>query len=687
MKFNTILIITLFMLPISVMAEESSKQDNDRKAAQHILDRYRELFLSRRPPAAENVRKTASSLTKDGRWPDINYADKTQSTWRPRTHLLRLRTMTMAFLHPDSKLRGDASLRDALLRALDHWLAKRYHQGAWWHDRIGTPRLMRDVLVILGNDLTPERRKRGWQVVAQSKGVDMTGANLIWLADLSLSRAAASGNTKMLAHAAACAAAEIKVSTDEGIQPDYSFHQHNEHLQTFHYGNSYVHDLSAMAWILRGTPWAFSQEKIRILVDYVVEGMDWMRRGKYTVPATLDRASTRVNALGRKQLTTVLKRLRDILPDQAKRMNAIIEREKGQGNPLIGFRHFPRSDFTVYHQNDFSFFLKTMSTRTLPSEEINGENLKGDRMYCSDALIMRNGQEYFNMMPVWDWFWLPGITIAGRLPEFKRCPFVGGAGNGQSGLTAIDYRFGNKLTMRKAYFCHGDRVVCLIGGMCAPDHPHGSATALDQCRLDGPVTIGLESGHRTIEKSQTVSDVSWLHHRGVAYVLLSPGRVNIKMGKVTGSWHLINRALSRETLTDQVFLPILYHRAKPKDASSGYVLAPASTAQAAAAIARKPGFSILANSRDVQAVHFDNGPVMAAFYRAGSLAEKSQPLITVDHPCLLLTQKKDVWVSNPLHKACTISIEIKGRPRVRVSVPGNGQTVQVGHTPAQGDNK
>ena len=83
------------------------------------------------------------------------------------------------------------------------------------------------------------------------------------------------------------------------------------------------------------------------------------------------------------------------------RISPIIEREAGRGKPLVGFRHFPRSDFTVYHRESFSFFLKTMSTRTLPSERIDNENVKGRRLYRSDTHFMRDGQEYFNMMPVW----------------------------------------------------------------------------------------------------------------------------------------------------------------------------------------------------------------------------------------------------------------------------------------------
>ena len=655
---------------MSMMAEPP---DNARPAI--VLARYREILLDGDPPEPDRVREEAGALEKDGRWPDIDYADRTPSTWRPRQHLERTRRLALAVTHPQSVVRNDPAIRAALWRALDHWQEKQYKNPNWWHNRIGTPMVMRDILVLLESELSPERRKTGWQVVAQSGGVNMTGANLIWLADLAIARAAATGNEKMLAHATARAAAEIKITTHEGIQPDFSFHQHGARLQAFHYGGSYAHDLSRLAWVLRGTPWAFSEDKVRILADYVIEGMDWMRRGAYTVPGTLDRAATRPNALGGRNLTRHLRLLRDVLPDQAPRMDAIIEREAGRGKPLVGFRHFPRSDFTAYHRERFSFFLKTMSTRTLPSESINNENLKGSRLYCSDTHFMRDGREYFNMMPVWDWWALPGITISAQLPEFERRSFVGGAGDGESGLAAIDYRFGDTLTARKAWFCHGDRVVCLIGDLRAEKHGHGVYTALDQCRLDGPVTVGAGGEQIKAEKSATLKDVAWLHHRGVAYVLLESGQVNLTMGEATGTWQEINRGHSGATVTDQIFRPLLYHGMKPAGAADGYLLAPAATAQAAAALAKKPGFTVLANGRDLQAVWFDDKVLMAAFYAAGSLAVGERTLVKADRPCLVMVKGGKLWVANPEHKAKTVAIEIGGRPPINVSVPGDGTAV------------
>mgnify|MGYP006286297375 CR=1 FL=1 len=644
---------------------------------QVVLDRYRELLLSGNPPDPAEVQKTVSALDHNGRWPDIDYCDDTRSVWAPGLHLKRLRTLTLASAHPDSALNGDKAVRKAVWSALDHWLDKQYiHPSSWWYNRVGIPHQMRDVMLLLDRELSPGQFTAGWQVTAQSGRVDKTGANLIWLADLAVVRAAACGDTELLTRAAELASEEIAITHDEGIQPDYSFHQHDARLHTFGYGAAYAGHLTRLSWILRETPWAFSKEKLRILTDYILKGMDWMRRDAYTVPGTLDRNCSRPNGLGGKHLTPMLKLLEDVLPEQAGRMRAVIARESGRGKPLIGFKHFPCSDFTVYHRKDFSFFLKTMSVRTLPSESINDENLKGERLCCSDAMLMNDGLEYYNMMPVWDWSRLPGITAAAGLPDFKRCSFAGGAGTGRHGLTAIDYRFENALTARKSYFCCGNRVVCLIGSLRAPSRRRDVYTAMDQCRLDGPVTIGTPAGRRILKQDTTVEDVCWIHHRGTAYVLPNSERTEIRMGEVSGSWHIINRSRSGETVTDRVFLPLLHHGTNPSGIASGYTLAPADTPQAAQHIAENPGFYVPANRNDVQSVHFDRGPLMAAFYTAGSLKHGERSLIRVDHPCLLIVEGSDVWIAGPDHKASTVEVRIGTHSPLRISIPGNGTTVK-----------
>jgi chondroitin AC lyase len=194
-----------------------------------------------------------------------------------------------------------------------------------------------------------------------------------------------------------------------------------------------------------------------------------------------------------------LEQLLELLPDRADELKQFIARQNGDGEPLIGARNFPRSDFVVFHRPQFSFFLKTVSDRTLLSEVgLNDENLKGARLNCGDHYLLRDGREYFDLAPVWDWKLLPGVTFGEGAGELQRQPFVGAVTDGTSCAAAMDYRFGadnkTRLSAKKFWAAHGDVVICLIADLNAPDLEQPVRTALDQCRWRNAITICDQNG-------------------------------------------------------------------------------------------------------------------------------------------------------------------------------------------------
>jgi len=74
----------------------------------------------------------------------------------------------------------------------------------------------------------------------------------------------------------------------------------------------------------------------------------------------------------------------------------------------------------VWHSPEASYFIKTLSTRTLPMESINNENQLGVQLNSGDTYLIRNGTEYFDLMPVWDWQHVPGVTWAEHAVAPKR---------------------------------------------------------------------------------------------------------------------------------------------------------------------------------------------------------------------------------------------------------------------------
>lgn len=603
-----------------------------------ILARYKRHLYNTATPG--DIPALAASYNPDTQWPDIVYSDAQRANWQLLKHLERIRDIALAWSRPSSPYYHDPALWRVITGGLDHWIKKRYWNSNWWHNEIGVPGHMRDIIVLLRDRLDSTRLRQCLEIMGQyrlqKKGA---GANLIWSADLGLHYGAITGDRVLVKKCAELITGEIEITKGDGIQPDYSFHQHGARLQMYQYGAAFLENNVLLAWELRGTPWAFAPEKIKLLSNFVIQGWQWMARGLNTVPGTMDRSVSRMGALRNADMRKLVPYLCSIYPQQAKAFLAIGDRQNGKGKPLEGFRYYPYSDFAVYQNASFSFFLKTISDRTLPSESINSENLKGKLLNSGDAYMIKNGTEYFNLMPVWDWARLPGVTAFEGAETINRRAFTGSITNDTSGLTVMDYVMdgagAQSLTARKCWVCHNGMVVCLIAGMQMQHEGAEAFTALDQCRWQGDVTVN-RPGNILRAGLHTIDSAKWICHNGIAYIFLKPSLVEIRLGAVTGSWNAINTSQSATPVTEKVFLPVLQHKANHEDEHTGYVMASCATAAQAQMLARKPLWQVLRNDRNCQAVRFNDGTVFCAFYTKGNLIVSKTKTLSAGKATLML---------------------------------------------------
>lgn len=668
---------------IAVAAEEAGAakpaSPGENAGFQTVIVREREALLRGTAPDTAKIKAWMAGLTPDGSWPDINYADQNPASWPTSQHLERVQALSRALADPHSVLHDDPALQAATLRALDYWTAHRFHNPNWWHNDIGVPTLMSAILTLLGDRVSGTQRTAALVVLNQfGRTKPGGGANTVWEAELGLSYAVLTSDAALAAQQSALISGEIKVSTGEGIQSDWSFHQHGARLQQFHYGGAFLTDTARLGWVLHGTPWAIPEEKLQILADCVLQGSQWMARGVRTVPGTEDRSISRPNS-GSADLRGVARDLREALPARAGALDALIARQSGEGAPLTGFRDYPRSDFSAYQRPAFSFFVKTVSSRTFTTETgMNGENLKGQKLGCGDSYVLRDGNEYFNLQPVWDWDLLPGVTWAVGAGEVQRLPFVGAIGDGMVGATAMDYAFGTKanstaLTARKFWACDGDTSVCLIGGLRTSGVTAPVRTALDQCRLRGPVTVGEANGSvKTFTADTEPAPLRWIHHAGVVYIPLGSQPVSLRLGPATGNWYAINHGYTKDPVTAPVFLPVLEQGVSPEGQASGFVIAPAATPTQAAQMAAKPTWTVLRNDADCQAVRFADGDLMTAFYAPGRLDAEGKPLLTVDRPCLVLQRAGAMWACDPTQKGGVVTLTRGMGTAVSITLPPGG---------------
>jgi chondroitin AC lyase len=436
--------------------------------------------------------------------------------------------------------------------------------------------------------------------------------------------------------------------------------------------------------VLATTPWALPPAKIGLLVDYALLGQQWMSRWNFTVPGTVDRAVSRPDSMKITDLDGNAALLADADPARRPELEQCRARVVRSGTPLGGFRSYPRSDFACYQRPGFSFFVKTISTRTLGAEMgMNGENLKGWHLNSGDTYTLRQGDEYENLAPVWDWSLLPGVTGVAGLDKVERQAFCGAVGDGESGCSAMESQATDgggvdRLAARKAYFCHGDAVVCLIGGLSAHAGDRPARTALDQRLLRGTVTAGDRTGDaHTLTAGETqLAEVRWIYHDGLVYVPMAPRNLTVRMGPATGTWRAINASGSAATVEKAVFLPFLTHGANLEQGSAGYAIFPCENVAQAADRAKAPGYAVVQNDAACQAVQWSDGMLMAVFYAPGELRGAGRPVLATDMPCLLLSGKGRLFASDPLQHGGPAQISVDGGPAVRVSLPADGTSIE-----------
>jgi chondroitin AC lyase len=629
---------------------------------ERIVERYRERLLEEPPDDADELRPLVGRLDGDGRFSDVDYDDRSRTSWEPTRVLERVAALARAYRGPDHPLGGDEDVREAAVRALGYWLDHDPESDNWWHNDIGAPRAMREALALSGEWLDADTRAEAAAVLGRVE-TDGTGANLLWTAEIEFLYGCFADDSERALSAARRAIAEIRITTGEGIQPDYSFHQHGPRFQQFHYGQSFVDTAASFAALVEDTGCAVPAEKRTLLADLVLEGHRRMQRGGVVSPATLDRAVSRPGATC--VPATAYRRLAGLVEDRERigELEAFADHvaagPPAESAPAAGHRHYWRSEFTVHHRPEWFASLKTVSDRTHNTESINEENLRGRYLTAGALYVARRGDEYHDLFPAWEWTRVPGTTAyADRLTEPDRRAFAGGLATDHAGVYVNDYGVAEgTLEARKAYFFGDGAVACLGAGITADDG--AVRTAVAQRRRRGEATAGADGErHALAAGTETTVAADWLHHDGVAYAFPDPTPVTVATPDRTGSWQAINRSRPEEPTTEPVFDAYVGHGERPDGAQYAYVVAPGVDVDAAPGLAADPRVELLENGPARQAVRFSSGRVQAVFHEAGALNAGVD--LRAEAPCLVQVEDGTVTVADPGRRHETVRVAVEG---------------------------
>jgi hypothetical protein len=640
----------------------------------------------------EELHRTASTLrqamTPEGKWPDIDYANtRNPANCEPAKHYRRLYKMAVAWHTPGQPSYHDDELMARVERGLDFAQRTLFSEEKnispnWWWNEIGINLTLAPTLVLaeghISSQVLDAQKRTFYSKIYDRPRHD--GQNEIWSAMNHFYRALLDRDTARMELVKWTFDRQCVVETrGEGIMPDYSFHQHGDQLYTGGYGRAFATDVGQYLIYTRGTAFSPSPAALDVYAHYVIVGTNWVVfKNRYDISVRgreITRGDEHRNLLQKGPFLSFLalaerdgwwckpaiaasRRMWNNCPDNqlwggnlefpyhlvASRIAAVMD-SPVPADVLKGFRHFPYSEHSVRREKDWYASVRMLSSRLKASENVNGENSKGWHLSDGVLWVYLTGDDYVthNVLPTLDWQRLPGTTVE-RKP---RNPgqglgkgvkdFVGGAGDGLLGLSAMDFHANQSdLSAKKSYFFFDEEIVCLGSDIACPSE-HSVETTIDQRRMDGGssiITVDGKPARRLVSGVETTLDgITWLQANRLGYYFPRPGKVKVSRLVQKGRWtELTKYAVPEGEFANEILTLWLEHGVGPENGEYSYAVVPHKDAAAMAAYAARPPVKILQLDHRIHAVEdVSSNAVGAVFWQPGRLGA-----VEVDRPCVVL---------------------------------------------------
>lgn len=568
-------------------SNETEKPSGDSSSAiftQELKDHYlRCIEIYWQDRKGVDVEKWIERQAEDGSWTDVSYVDKnTTSAWDLDEHGKRLRDLALNWHYT-----GREDVLEAAKKAIRYW-ATSVPSNGWYRDDLYVPKSFGPSFLLLKDVLSEEEMAMAIGIMKKAYNTTgKTGFNQIALAGNRLMYGLLIEDDQTIKNA--CKEIEevifIAQNSEEGIQPDMSFHQHEDAGgvgDMFMYGSYGLEYAKIASWwlmALEGTVFELSQEKHDIVYNFVQDGLRWVVwNGYYDFSALGRHIQTNTQTSRPKLLDVAIERL-GITEDEPK-----------------GCKYFPYSDFGVYRVGNWYGSIRMQSNRIKGFEYISNMNKKGYFSSDGAVLIRRDGDEYFNIPPLWDWHHIPGATTYddGKVLNMKHAVFPFNKTDLVFGKTQNDILVAamelnrDGLTAKKAYFFFPDGVVCLGAGI-TNSIGHEIITTLDQCLCKG----------------EHYADAKIAHHNGYTYISLDENPLTVISESRSGCWQEIQTNESPKTVTGEVFEVHINHGTYPQNASYAYAIVPTGISKAEAESLIDSKVEIIANTTELQQVRID----------------------------------------------------------------------------------
>jgi chondroitin AC lyase len=709
MKLRTSLFILIFVLTSCAV-----KNSGDRKIASSeeqdialIKERIRNDYLI--PGPIEEIAKYQIEFIKtwidtqrpDGTWPDIDYSLVNDVKFPPSYHSTRMQYMAQAYSTEGHPYFNNREMLAVLWKAYDHWTLKDYQSYNWWFNEIGIAGHFQRTMILLEKLLSKTRFDAGIKILNRAK-IGKTGQNLLWHAETVLVRSLLVKDILTAKEALKAAQEEVFVSSTEGIKEDMSFHQHGDLIYNGGYGAGFSFSIARLVGMTAGTFAAFDNKTFDLISSYILDGQRWFTRNNKFDYSIVGREIVRKN----KNATPLAKACKLMGSYPSKRVdefkNCASSIEDNKTHSLEGNKHFWKSDMMAHQRKAFYTSTRMYSSRTINNDApSNGEGLLSHHLADGATYIMKDGSEYENIFPLWDWTKIPGTTVEQKklkpavfipgnweafahIRYYGKSAFVGGASDGVDGVAGMNF-IGNKtyekLDAKKAWFYFKDGFVALGTDIkCASCA--NVATTLDQSYLKSNVsTIDVNGNIKSLVNGEAqFSNLKAIVHNEMTFAFPVPQKINIKSGLQVGNWKRISEQLDDTKIESNLFTAWIQHGFNAEVDKYQYVVFPKMNVEAASQLNLNNKISII-NRSNVQAVYFkEYSMLQAVFYKIDSI-DLNNMQVSVSAPAILMIKKTNrqtkLSVTDPTQKLSSMTVTIDGHEHVINFSNMRGKTVTI----------
>ncbi len=634
------------------------------------------------------IRNILKLLQTDGSFSDINYEDLSRTAGFPhRRHTHRLVDLARAFCDKNSNFHGSRDLLNTIARSLKFWVDHDFFGDNWHNNQISTPTNLVNLMLLVGDTLPTELVEKAQPMIGRAhmnaSGARPSGDRIV-IAGILAKNLLFMGDRKRFDEIIRIIEGEIKFSTGKrGMQHDYSFHHRVDRVNnTVSYGyGKYANAFGEWSYYVAGTSYAFSQKRINHLIDYYLDGIyKQLVYGIYPDISVKNRSISHPQTFEPKG-TLEIERLLLSSDHRQEELEQIIKLRKGEVEPSESFcKFFWQTEHFVFQRPNYYTTVRMFSTRNQNMEvPYNGPGKTTHHRADGTNYLVRRGDEYLNIWPVYDWQKISGSTIMqkpalpgpGEIRKHGTTEFVGAVEDGMHGAVSFDFRSPHDgLTARKAWFFFESAYLCL--GAAIRSNPNLPVfTTLNQTLLIGPVHASAHGALREMQSGfHTLKNVDWIHHDGIGYVPIDPPQVEMSNQTEKGRWSDITdqKNISRDIVEKDVFSLWIDHGRSPDSATYAYLVIPdVSISDLSQVTIENLPIQILSNTKYLQAAKEpQTGTYQIAFYRAGRLQLTDQLRISSASQGMVMikdagNQTIDLTISDPSRKLNRMMIAMSQR--------------------------